>query len=1733
MTLLGWISILPFFSSQNLSSIRVVRVLRPLRTISSIPGLKVLISSLLASVNLLFNVAGLCAFLFFVFGIIGIQLFSGNMYHRCFVPVDGNNSVFIFPESEENWLCSTKEGRGRMCPIIDDIQSVCCPHVDGILLCEEWSPDLRPNFGFTHFDNILSAFLTIFQCISLEGWADIMYWTQHTTSAWTSLYFVALIVMGSMFMLNLVVAVLYINFSSAKKGDSIAQLDDEFAEIIAQAEAKDREDEHWRETGKIDAVEATRDMLIERYGTDQIVQKGDPNNRKESIFHLGDLNALNEELSPRSLERRKHVICAERYTERALEIIREERIEAAVDYLRRAWEHLHSVDQSTDKPPNQMNVEMTSEDTAERFRPLEDASWTRHVAFNVVQSSKFSNLIVLLIVFNTFFLSIEHYDQPKSLTTFLNTANKLLTGLFTAEMALKLHGLGREGYMADGFNTFDGVIVIISLMEVFVLDDSVGVSALRGFRLLRVFKLARSWKSFNLLLNSMAKTLQAVLSFLVVMLLFLFIYSMLGMQLFGGKFIFEGEEEPMHNFNTLLSAFVTTFQVMTGEDWNEVMYDGIRATSWGAVVYFVSLVVIGTYVVLNLFLAILIDGFIRTQEEQKEKLQKSNPSQLRKMRRQSIEKIQMMEEQLSGKFHDHASYRHNSMFVFGTRNPIRDLAGYIVTNSTFEKIIFILIFISCILLAIDEPGKNDPVFKERIEKIDIVLTACFVAEMLLKLVAFGVVLHQGAYFRDYWNVLDGLIVIVSIMNLFVNANLRAFKALRALRALRPLRVVRRLEGLKVVVNAIIKAFPECVNVAIVAFLFYMIFGILGVNMFGGKFYSCSDDSRNCFPVSESCSEEKACVGWFFNEETGENETRLWQNPRYSDSLASTYHFDNLPNAMLTLFEISTLELWLDVMYTATSTTGVGTAPERDANRMAVMFFLVFIFVSTFFLLNLFVSVVIENFNRIRSEQLGSAFLTPEQKQWVDMQRFLRTVTTVKRNRPPKNPHRRMIFEFVESTKFELAILVCIVLNTAAMSMRYHNDPTYWVSMLELANSVFGFIFLSEVVLKLIGLGAKQYVASWWNVFDSSVVFVNTASSFISYLLINSGRKIDVTILRVFRIARVFRIVKTSKGLRTLFKTLIISLPSLGNVGSLLLLLFFIYAVAGMSLFGGISYGEFVNENANFDSFGNAMLTLFRMSTGEDWNGIMHHCLKPPDCIPTEYSSCYNYVAVVYFVSFIIFGQFIMIQLFIAVILENFEQEFNAENQLVSSSSMEWFSKVWADLNYLRDNPNMMPADRLHELVVLLPPPLGLGNKYRYTRAQLMRVVRVLDVPISLSGDVHHTTTLRALVRRAMGGSLMSDREAYEQGLADESLIKKTGMSEFSAAELYAAIFVQAAFRGYRDRKNLQSKVAKERNLVRKESSRRVHQQLISIFAPAKNNGAGKKTKRLRKSPLVRRYSLGPVSIVDLGTRANIEHCLQESEHEAHSLDRKTLFIQSNDELIDEASIRAKEIMSIITAEALPDSTKNTIERRKSTNDILTSNLSHLNGNITSSHHDGEALYKELSNKEPVLDKIRAFTLASSDSTTSNISRGLGNSNKNQDHTSENREVIRNDLNSVSEGHERYEMQRFQKKCVSFNVDPRPPSSTLKSSESIVSNTEIGASRFCLALQSKIGSETQSLAPLVNWYDSPRTPKRPPVLSPVQYRHVCSDSKQAEYSQMNDPHIQTIEHDTWAEDTHKN
>ena len=249
------------------------------------------------------------------------------------------------------------------------------------------------------------------------------------------------------------------------------------------------------------------------------------------------------------------------------------------------------------------------------------------ISHNIITSSYFSSLLAFFIIVNTIVLSLDRYPVDMLETAILEKVNIVLTILFTIEMIIKIIALGFIAYFkGSAFNIFDCIIVIASITDIFVSnfllkgskDQSSGtvITALRGFRLLRIFKLAKQWKRFELLLETLGRTLVDIATFSILLFLFIFTFTLLGLELFAERAKFDralnvvdisNGQSPEFNFDNFFNSFTTVFIVLTNDAMAAIYQSHYRAVgAASATIFFVLMVIIGQKILLNLFVAILL-----------------------------------------------------------------------------------------------------------------------------------------------------------------------------------------------------------------------------------------------------------------------------------------------------------------------------------------------------------------------------------------------------------------------------------------------------------------------------------------------------------------------------------------------------------------------------------------------------------------------------------------------------------------------------------------------------------------------------------------------------------------------------------------------------------------------------------------------------------------------------------------------------------------------------------------------------------------------------------------------------------------------------------------------------------------------------------------------------------------------------------------------------------------------
>ncbi|KAM5232839.1 voltage-dependent P/Q-type calcium channel subunit alpha-1A [Hipposideros larvatus] len=763
---------------------------------------------------------------------------------------------------------------------------------------------------------------------------------------------------------------------------------------------------------------------------------------------------------------------------------------------------------------------------------------------------------------------------------------------------------------------------------------------------------------------------------------------------------------------------------------------------------------------------------------------------------------------------------YSSMFILSTTNPLRRLCHYILNLRYFEMCILMVIAMSSIALAAEDPVQPNAPRNNVLRYFDYVFTGVFTFEMVIKMIDLGLVLHQGAYFRDLWNILDFIVVSGALVAFAFTGNskgkdINTIKSLRVLRVLRPLKTIKRLPKLKAVFDCVVNSLKNVFNILIVYMLFMFIFAVVAVQLFKGKFFHCTDESKEF---------EKDCRGKYLLYEKNEVKARDREWRKYD------FHYDNVLWALLTLFTVSTGEGWPQVLKHSVDATFENQGPSPGYRMEMSIFYVVYFVVFPFFFVNIFVALIIITFQEQGDKMMEEYSLEKNERACID---FAISAKPLTRHMPQnKQSFQYRMWQFVVSPPFEYTIMAMIALNTIVLMMKFYGASVAYENALRVFNIVFTSLFSLECLLKVMAFGILNYFRDAWNIFD----FVTVLGSITDILVTEFGNNfINLSFLRLFRAARLIKLLRQGYTIRILLWTFVQSFKALPYVCLLIAMLFFIYAIIGMQVFGNIGIDvededsdedEFqITEHNNFRTFFQALMLLFRSATGEAWHNIMLSCLSGKPCDKNSgilTSECGNEFAYFYFVSFIFLCSFLMLNLFVAVIMDNFEY-LTRDSSILGPHHLDEYVRVWAE--YDPAAWGRMPYPDMYQMLRHMSPPLGLGKKCP-ARVAYKRLLR-MDLPVADDNTVHFNSTLMALIRTALDIKIAkggADKQQMDAELRKEmmaiwpNLSQKTldllvtphKSTDLTVGKIYAAMMIMEYYR--------QSK-AKKLQAMREEQNR--------------------------------------------------------------------------------------------------------------------------------------------------------------------------------------------------------------------------------------------------------------------------------------------------------------------------
>uniref|UniRef100_A0A452HR28 Sodium leak channel NALCN n=1 Tax=Gopherus agassizii TaxID=38772 RepID=A0A452HR28_9SAUR len=622
-------------------------------------------------------------------------------------------------------------------------------------------------------------------------------------------------------------------------------------------------------------------------------------------------------------------------------------------------------------------------------------------------------------------------------------------------------------------------------------------------------------------------------------------------------------------------------------------------------------------------------------------------------------------------------------------HQLYDLLGLV---TYLDWVMIIVTICSCISMMFESPFRR-VMRAPTLQIAEYVFVIFMSIELNLKIMADGLFFTPTAVIRDFGGVMDIFIYLVSLIFLcWMPQNVPAksgAQLLMILRCLRPLRIFKLVPQMRKVVRELFSGFKEIFLVSILLLTLMLVFASFGVQLFAGKLAKCNDphiiareDCHGIFRINVSVSKNLNLKLRPGEKKPGFWVPRVWANPR-------NFNFDNVGNAMLALFEVLSLKGWVEVRDVIIHRVG----PIHG------IYIHVFVFLGCMIGLTLFVGVVIANFN----ENKGTALLTVDQRRWEDLKSRLKIAQPLHLPpRPDNDGFRAKMYDITQHPFFKRTIAVLVLAQSVLLSVKWDVEDPVTVPLATMS-VVFTFIFVLEVTMKIIAMSPAGFWQSRRNRYDLLVTSLGVIWVILHFALLNAYTYMMGACVIVFRF---FSICGKHVTLKMLLLTVVVSMYKSFFIIVGMFLLLLCYAFAGVVLFGTVKYGENINRHANFSSAGKAITVLFRIVTGEDWNKIMHDCMvQPPFCTPDNSTywrtDCGNYAgALMYFCSFYVIIAYIMLNLLVAIIVENFSLFYSTEeDQLLSYNDLRHFQIIWNMVDDKREG--VIPTFRVKFLLRLL------------------------------------------------------------------------------------------------------------------------------------------------------------------------------------------------------------------------------------------------------------------------------------------------------------------------------------------------------------------------------------------------------------------------------------------------
>ena len=987
----------------------------------------------------------------------------------------------------------------------------------------------------------------------------------------------------------------------------------------------------------------------------------------------------------------------------------------------------------------------------------------------------FNLIIYITITINIIFLCFIKYPISKTNLNIIDKINIISSFILILELLIKFFVLGFSKFFEEHINKVYVVILILGLIEIIYckfLGDSfyysnASLSSLRMIRYLKLFKYAKEGGFIRKFVDFFLLSMRDLLYYCILLFFFILIFAIAGRELFANSvYIIKEKDEynmfylekksPRENFDSVLNSLVTVFIFFIGDNWPEIMYEYSKLYLTRSEIYFIGTNVIGNIMSLNLFLSILMSNYetddrinlfvkqnkrnsnnIVFKSENKFKMiiklikkyfedflnccikpEKIINTNIRRRRKNMIGTDIIFGKNFVKQIQEFKNYikiERSSLNIFNSNNKFRILCSNILQkNKIFINIVYYNTILSLIILAWDSPILE---FKQKriIFIFDIIITFIFFIEILLKIISFGFLFNgENSYLRYEYNFLDFISFIISLIYILTNfkmylekeTNVRinkynnVIKIIKLLRLFRIFKLIESSESLKAALRAFLKSLKQMIKILVFSMFFILIFDIIGVTYFRGKFNRC--DFLNVPKSHQILVKTK------------------WDCMDYGGNWITPYpNLNNIFSGYVLFFEMMTTENWTKYLYLGIDSININIQPQYNHAKYRGLFFILYMIFAFFFLLNLAIAILSDNFNKEKEKIENNKFKKPVQNEYLKIFKSL-FKEKIPKKRIRVDKIRKVLITILDSIYFEVVITVCIITNLFVLCMNSPSRSKTTENFVSNMNKILSYVFIIEGCLKIY-VYELTYFKNGWNIIDFIVVVESIITLTLSKYIKVLNNDLETALFKVLRMGRVLRLLKTTNVLQRIFNLFINSIPSVFNVLILYFLTLFIYAIIGMTMFYNLKYQDIISEKWNFRNFFNSFLILIRVTSGEGWNTILHESINERDgffdckydnemTIYEKYKEnigCGTIFGFPYYISFVILSTMMFLEFFSAVISSAMNDTYAMNLEELKISEINKFKKKW--IKFDKEGSGFIKYNKLNKFLYSIGHPLGITS----------------------------------------------------------------------------------------------------------------------------------------------------------------------------------------------------------------------------------------------------------------------------------------------------------------------------------------------------------------------------------------------------------------------------------------